>query len=67
MSRLSRLVAAGVVAGIATLAIPTQAQAAPECVKEPCYQCVMYPCYPGDWAEFLRDRAGETVCNVAGC
>jgi hypothetical protein len=66
MSRLSRLVAAGAVAGVAALVVPAQAQA-PDCVTQRCYQCVMYPCGPGDWVPFLRDRVNDTACDVAGC
>lgn len=66
MSRLSRLAAVGLVAGVAALTVPAQA-AGPDCVRQPCYVCVMYPCGPGDWVPFLRDRVNDTVCNVAGC
>ncbi len=66
MSRLSRLVLAGACVGAGLFAAPAQAEA-PECVKQPCYVCVMYPCYPSDWPPFLIDRVSTTVCNVAGC
>lgn len=67
MSRLSRLVALGLVAGVATLAVPQAQASPPDCIREPCYQCVMYPCYPGDWVHFLRDTALRAVCDTAGC
>ena len=78
MSRLARLVLAGTVAGVAVLGAPTaQASHEPDCVTEPCYECVMYPCYPGDWVEFLASRTGvvtvdwhdKTVCvtPLAAC
>ena len=54
--RLTRLALAGALAGAALLAPAAQAEAR-DCWNEPCYQCVMYPCGPGDWVEFLGDRA----------
>lgn len=54
MTRLARLVLAGALAGAAVLGAPP-AQAQHDCSKEPCYECVMYPCYPGDWVQFLSN------------
>lgn len=61
--RLTRLVLAGALAGAALFGTPAQAEA-PDCWHEPCYQCVMYPCGPGDWVEYLGDRACSAVRNV---
>lgn len=62
MRTLSRLVLAGALAGSALLAPAAQASQ-PDCVWEPCYQCFMYPCTPGQWAEYLVDRVTSThVC-----
>lgn len=52
MRLLSRLVLGAALVGVTTLGAP--AQASHECYpEEPCYECVMYPCYPSDWVEFL--------------
>lgn len=67
MSRMSRLAALGLVAGLATLAVPQAQATGPDCIRQPCYVCVMYPCGPGDYVPFLRDTATRAVCNVAGC
>jgi hypothetical protein len=56
--RLARVLAAAAVAAGA-FAVATPAQAGPYCdtFPEACnYECVMYPCYPDDWAEYLLDR-----------
>lgn len=60
MSRLSRLVLAASLTALAAAA-PAQAYQKPDCVREPCYQCVMYPCGPGDWVEYLSGGAGGLV------
>ncbi|HEX8002452.1 MAG TPA: hypothetical protein VF519_07125 [Mycobacteriales bacterium] len=66
MSR-ARIVLAAVLAGGALLAPAAQAQQ-DECVYSRCYQCVMYPCGPGDWVEFATHRA-VAACEqaLAGC
>ncbi len=65
MSRLSRLVLTGALAGAAAFVAPAQAAEQVPCVSSPCYQCVMYPCGPGDWVEFVGDRvAGGGVVTV---
>jgi hypothetical protein len=63
MRRLSRLVLAATFAGLAA-AVPAQAAeqtAAPDCVKEPCYQCFMYPCGLDQWLEYLGAGGGGLV------
>jgi hypothetical protein len=67
MSRPTRLVAAALLAGVASLAAPAPSQASSQCVASACYQCFMYPCGPGDWVPFLRDRAGTVACDAVGC
>lgn len=59
MRTLARLALAGAVAGTVLLAPP--AQAGPPCWDSPCYECVTYPCHPGDWVELVCDRV------VANC
>ncbi len=61
--RLTRLVLAGALAGASLLAGPASADAA-DCVEEPCYECVMYPCHPGDWVEFLGSRACDLAAHA---
>ena len=63
MSRLSRMILVGAVAGTAAVAAPSaQAYQQPyDCVTSPCYQCVIYPCGPGDWVEFVASKGGVTV------
>ena len=62
MRTISRLVLAGALAGTALLAPSAQAEA-PDCYSKPCYQCVIYPCGPGQWVEFLL---GDRPCDFAG-
>lgn len=57
MSRLSRIVLTGALAGAAALAVP--AQGAEQ------YECVMAPCGPGEWVEFLGGKvSGGNVVTV---
>lgn len=53
MRRLSRLVLAAALVSLAA-AVPAQAYQKP-------YQCVMYPCGPGDWIEYV---SGSDVVTV---
>ena len=60
-----RVALAGAIAGAALFAPASNAQGIipPECtVLDPCYECVMYPCYPSDWPPFLIDRA-SSLCS----
>lgn len=71
MSRLSRLVLTGALAGAGILGSPAGAYELPciqalqqcyayNCVQEPCYDCVTYPCYPSDYVEYA-------ICSTIGC
>lgn len=62
MKTLSRLVLAVAVAGLTTVAAPAQAHH--DCDGHPCYECVMYPCYPGDWVEYLSGGAVEVGDHI---
>lgn len=55
MTRLTRLVLAGAVAGVAAIGVPAQAYELPgDCAPPECsYDCVTYPCYPSDWIDVL--------------
>jgi hypothetical protein len=63
-----RLTLAGALAAGALLAPAAHAQdLIQKCTDaDPCYECVMYPCQPGEWQEFLIARACDTarVCDA---
>lgn len=61
MRALSRLVLAASLAGLATAA--PAAEAYRDCIRTPCYQCVMYPCGPLDWVDYIGDRT-EGIVDV---
>ena len=62
MRHLTRLALAGALVGGALL--PAAPSHANTCIPQPCYVCVMYPCYPTDWPPFLIDRARD-ICSTA--
>ena len=62
----TRLAAAALLAGLASLTVPATSQASSECISKACYQCFMYPCGPSDWVPFLEHRAQVIACDTAG-
>ena len=61
----TRLAAAALLAGLASLTVPATSHAS-ECISKACYQCFMYPCGPSDWVPFLEHRAQVIACDTAG-
>ena len=57
----TRLVLAAALAGSAMTAVPAQSAACS--AYDPCYQCVMYPCGPADWVEFLGDKVKDLCAS----
>lgn len=64
MRTLTRIALAAALAGSAFAAAP--AQSAVCSPYDPCYQCVMYPCGPGDWVEFLGDKVRNLCVDQSG-
>lgn len=61
----TRLTAAALLAGLASLAVPATSHASSQCISKTCYECVMYPCGPGDWVPFVEHRAQVIACDTA--
>lgn len=57
-----RLLAAAALAAAAAFGTGTPASAdTRDCDVQPCYECVMAPCYPEDYPPFLLDKVSEII------